>query len=656
MKNKILSKLNSAKNYRYRFLFFIFFILLLLVIDIFAMQLYLPMNQKTVRQDFIDYMEQKGYHILIPHSMHLSVYGGVSFNDITILNNNYQNIVYISKITYKFKWPRLLWGNYKVDGMTFDGVVARDITALDIFRMLNNPVSSLSEITVKNLSFMNGSKVIAKDGSFQFINLKQKQSILFNISGQSYKIKINGDTDLLHSPAKLNFNFNVIYKQKKLLGHATTDIVFDKNDISTYHNVIKIHRVNGDERALLKIEEMKFSTHEILLNKINAVLQGGMYQVSINIPQVISKYWWQYLVYQPQVRYYSQNDHDNIWELYGECAFGDIRMSDCSTVSGCNLVSNFTNSQHEKIQHAFQGEIIYDALKEEINFDLQQTINNSVTAIKLNVKGIFERLSIKLKIIGDSFNFNLGKIGSYQDNFGNQNKLEWAFLESIDLEVDLQLKKVILLENNIKDFLLTYRLKNGVFNLTKFSGKWLKGIFNISGSGYATQSGLVNTNINGSLKNIDLASFMNLILGKTNVQGIGDFEFNVNYKKLAYYSNFYDDLSGSINLTASSILLPINAELVSLDKMVDKLNLNTKFEKGVSSNGLLEFRSKNMINTGACDIDLKHNNLDCKLLIKNRIYNMHLENHTKSDTLIIPARVYGGILSPNIRIQNMRLK
>lgn len=656
MKHKILSKLNSAKNYRYKFLFFIFFILLLLVIDVFAMQLYLIMNQKKIRQDFIDYMEQKGYHISIPHSMHLSIYGGVNFNDITIMNNSYQNIIYISKITYKFKWPRLLWANYKVDGMTFDGVVARDVTALDIFRMLHNPVSSVSEINIKNLSFMNGSKVIAKDGNFQFIKFKQKQHITFSINGQNYKIKIKGDSDLLNSPAKLNFNFNLSYKQKKIMGQATTDIVFDKNDISTYHNVIKIHRVNADERALLKIEEIKFSTHEILLNKINGILQGGMYQVSINIPQVISKYWWQYLIYQPQIRYYSQNDHNNIWELYGECAFGDIRMSDYSTISGCNIVSNFTNANHEKIQHNLQGEIIYDALKEEVSFDLQQIINNSVTSVKLNIKGIFERLSIKLKIIGDSFNFNFGKIGNYQDNFGSQNKLELAFLENIDLDLELQLKKVTLWENNIKDFFVTYHLKNSSFNLTRFSGKLLKGVFNISGTGYVAQPGLIDTNINGNLKNIDLAGFMNLILGKTNMQGTGDLEFKINYKKLAYYSNFYDNLSGNINLTASSMILPINAELVSLDKMVDKLTLNTRFERGVSLNGLLEFRSKNMINTGACDIDFKNNNLDCKLLIKNRIYNMHLENRNRSDTLIIPARVYGGIMSPNIRIQNMRLK
>ncbi len=92
-------------KYKYKVLFVIFFLVLLLVIDIFMMQLYLILNQHQIKQEFVKYMESRGYHLVIPHSMHLSVYGGASFNDISVLNSEYQNILYINKLTYKFKLP-----------------------------------------------------------------------------------------------------------------------------------------------------------------------------------------------------------------------------------------------------------------------------------------------------------------------------------------------------------------------------------------------------------------------------------------------------------------------------------------------------------------------------------------------------------------------
>lgn len=641
-------------KYKYKVLFVIFFLVLLLVIDIFMMQLYLILNQHQIKQEFVKYMESRGYHLIIPHSMHLSIYGGASFNDISVLNSEYQNILYINKLTYKFKLPNLLFGNYKIDGLNFDGVVANNIKAIDLFKIFNNPVTLISQIAVTNLSFMSSGKIIGRDGSFKIFKQNKLQRVLFFIKGDNYKIQISGFVDFLHSPTVLDLKFKVNYNKRNIVGTAYTNLIFAQQAIYAHHNLIKVNEIGSDERSVVQLQEIIFSAHDMLINNINAVLQGSNYQLNIDIPKIESKYWWQYMSYDSQFHYYSQTQ-THIWQWDANCNSGDFRFSEVSTLSGCKIFNSFKKTGQEAIIHQVSGDISYDRKSEVLLFNLKQDYNHAVTNIQVTVRNIFDRLALTVKIVGSEFNFNFGGLGSYEDNLHHDKKIDFYWLKALDLELHVALKKLYFLNSDFKNFMLDGEIKNQVINLQKSSGQVFGGGFNLKALGKVSDTG-ININTNGLFELVELSSLMNNLIGKTSIKGKGDFNFNLNYRNLSSYSDIYRELNGIIKLNASSVFLPLPTELIPVDKNIDQLSLQTNFVNGSSLNSLILLKSNNMNTNGACDIDFNHQNLDCKLLIKTKLSNMGASPHRSSDLLIIPANVSGSLLSPSIRIQNMRFK
>ncbi len=604
------------------------------------------------------------------HGLSISIANTHILNKITGTD-----VVTIKNFNCQFSWYQFLFNNYQIKKIAITNITLQKNVLLQymmdksgsiyLFQILNN----INAITVSNINILDA------DNTYQLqsgnIELKHNNS-LFNLKINFLLNSLNNLNIILNSQFHfvnqelINFD---IFKINGLNNNFNTHLGANANYM-TQSNTLLLQDITGDIQLGNNIGNINIANIELTpsnskLNNLNMYIDVAKNNIhsklSLKIATLNGLQYQTWRAHNSLIEYRTTllSTKINVYaQLQNTLLNEEHILSSNTCAANINVYTPYLQESMQNIM--LNGSCKYNHTQQLWNFDIDGSLNKEL--LKFNVV-LNTKDKPSLSINGLMNNLNLSRLNNKNQALLDTNdKLPFSWLSFINTNANLSIKHFIANKIILNNLTTNFIIKNNNLYVSKLSTDIYNG--KLDGSLIIkTNPSSYDITLKEVIKNINIQDILNDYFNIKAINGNGNIQLNVTIESINTYDDIQKNLNGSILIWAKKGFFD-GVDLNFFGKNESTVNLLSNkstifnnmyadfyFKNGVSNNSNINFQSPYVFAKGRGKINFVDNVLDYNLNIKSTLPN----NKQKFNTVIIPLKINGDILNPNINIEHVHL-